>query len=94
MCALVCGCARAPSTPRPELEESPLVYTRREEEPVRDVTAPLPPSLNLHFLWVLTECVCVPEILNSLGKGSRADTPQAQRSDPERHRCDLNHFVI
>lgn len=62
ICALVCGCARAPSTPRPELEESPLIYTRREEEPVRDVTAPLPPSLNLHFLWVLTECVYARDI--------------------------------
>lgn len=25
----------------------------------RDVTPPLPPSLNLHFLWVLSERVCV-----------------------------------
>lgn len=71
-------CVRAPSTPRPELEESPLIYMRIEEEPVSDVTSALPPILNLHFLWVLTECMCLREILSSLRKESRADTPRYQ----------------
>lgn len=64
VCACLCGGAR-PSTPRPELEESPLISTRIGEEPFRDVTSPLPLSLNLHFLWVLAECTCVRQTLNT-----------------------------
>lgn len=60
---LFVGARALRQTPRPELEESPLIYFREqpktEEEPCRDVTPTLPPSLNLHFLWVLTECMCV-----------------------------------
>lgn len=78
-CACLCGGAR-PSTPRPALEESPLISTRIGEEPVRDVTSPLPLSLNLHFLWVLGECTCVLQTLSTLAKGeSRGHTSDQKK---------------
>lgn len=75
-------CARAlvhASTPRPELEESPLISTRTGEEPVSDVTAHPPTQFKFTFSMgpclSVYACVCVPEILYTSREESRANTP-------------------
>lgn len=63
---------RALPNPALSSRSPPLVST----EEVPECVTPLGPSplRNLHFLWVLDECVCVKQIPNSL----RKDTPQCE----------------
>ncbi|KAM3609386.1 uncharacterized protein V6R79_013876 [Siganus canaliculatus] len=58
-----------------------------------DVTLALPPSLNLHFLWVLPECMCA-RAAEQFTKAESCGHTSVPRSDPERRECGLDHFVI
>lgn len=91
--------ARSCTGPHPALSSRSPLSSPRGRGRSHSVTPrrTLPPSLNLHFLWVpVWVCmrVCAYRRYCTLHERRVARTHLiSQRSDPLRDRCDLNHFV-